>query len=394
MRRRFPIGSLAALVLLSLACAPSNIRAAGFRVEPAPEWDALFDRDSGWTGADGIYSIPLDGIDGLAGAGTGTRTLFVFSDTAIGDVADDGSRLPGTQLVNNTLALLEGAEPDPARIRFLWKGMGTGTPGTLFVPDTPNAEPTDWYWLMDGVALDGWLHLFALRMRTGDGGVFNFAVDGVALLSTRLGSPDPYGSHVQAEAPLFRPETPTRGAFHLGQAILANTADAGAPDPDGYIYIYGEQAAGLVKNMIAARVAPDQFADFTAWRYWDGAGWSENIDAVAPVTNRISSEFSVTSLPDGRYLAAFQTDGLAAEVGIRVGRSPVGPFGPLQRIYRCPEVDLDPDIFVYNAKAHPHLSRPGELLISYNVNTFDFFGDFFRYADIYRPRFIRLIAEP
>ena len=48
---------------------------------------------------------------------------------------------------------------------------------------------------------------------------------------------------------------------------------------------------------------------------------------------------------------------------------------------------------MYNAKAHPHLSRPGELLISYNVNTFDFWGDFFRDADIYRPRFIRLKLE-
>lgn len=26
----------------------------------------------------------------------------------------------------------------------------------------------------------------------------------------------------------------------------------------------------------------------------------------------------------------------------------------------------------YNAKAHSHLSAPGELLISYNVNAFDF----------------------
>ena len=78
---------------------------------------------------------------------------------------------------------------------------------------------------------------------------------------------------------------------------------------------------------------------------------------------------------------------------MRIGESPVGPLGPMQRIYRAPEVDFDPDIFVYNAKAHPHLSRPGELLISYNVNTFDFFGDFFQYSDIYRPRFIRLIVD-
>ncbi len=43
----------------------------------------------------------------------------------------------------------------------------------------------------------------------------------------------------------------------------------------------------------------------------------------------------------------------------------------------------------YNAKAHPHLSPPGELLIRYNVDSSDFWGQF-KNADIYRPRFIRL----
>ena len=42
--------------------------------------------------------------------------------------------------------------------------------------------------------------------------------------------------------------------------------------------------------------------------------------------------------------------------------------------------------------AHPHLSKPGELLISYNVNTLNFW-DHFNYADIYRPRFINIIAR-
>ena len=68
---------------------------------------------------------------------------------------------------------------------------------------------------------------------------------------------------------------------------------------------------------------------------------------------------------------------------------PDGPARTARKIWHCPEPDRDPDIFVYNAKAHPHISAPGELLISYNVNTFDFF-DHFKYADIYRPRFIRL----
>lgn len=45
----------------------------------------------------------------------------------------------------------------------------------------------------------------------------------------------------------------------------------------------------------------------------------------------------------------------------------------------------------YNAKAHPVLSTADEIIISYNVNG----DDAFEYADIYRPRFLRLamVAE-
>ena len=44
----------------------------------------------------------------------------------------------------------------------------------------------------------------------------------------------------------------------------------------------------------------------------------------------------------------------------------------------------------YNAKAHPALSGPGELIVSYNVN-----GDeCFTYGDIYHPRFLRVAMVP
>ena len=34
-----------------------------FTAVPAPEWTALMERTSGWFGADGIFSIPLDGVE-------------------------------------------------------------------------------------------------------------------------------------------------------------------------------------------------------------------------------------------------------------------------------------------------------------------------------------------
>ena len=54
-----------------------------FTAEAAPEWTKLFERTSGWFGADGIFSIPLSGVDKNNNQGNDS-TLLLFSDTYIG----------------------------------------------------------------------------------------------------------------------------------------------------------------------------------------------------------------------------------------------------------------------------------------------------------------------
>lgn len=383
---------LASFTIVSLAAAAPT-QAQHFRVEQADEWTALFDRTRGWTGADGIYSIPITGYDRLNSA-DGSGTLFVFSDTAIGDVNDQGVRQPGTTLVNNTIAFMQEPEPLPENIAFYW-GREGGNPRAVFVPQTPLSEPGEWYWMGDGVALGEAVYLTAYRIRsTGKGGVFGFEFTGTTMIKLPRTSRPPFADQEQFDTPFFIPETEDRGGVDFGGAIMANTKEAGAYNPDGYLYIYGVQNDPLVKKLLASRVRPEDIENFEAYRFWDGAGWVEDINAAAAITGRISNEHSVTPLPNGKYLLVYQEDAIGRDVAVRIGESPVGPFGPSRPIYTCPEPSFDEDWFTYNAKAHPHISGPGELLISYNVNTFDFFGDFFNNADSYRPRFIRLIYEP
>lgn len=358
---------------------------------PAPEWTALFDRTSGWTGADGIFSVPLSGPDAPGAAGP---TLFLFSDTVIGEVLPDGSRAPGARIVNNTLARFDGGAPDSSRIDFFWRTEGEA-PRAVVEPATPEAEPGAWYWNQDGVVIGGTVYSLFLRLAKA-GGSFPFEVVGVNLVSFPVADVLNGGLPVhveQRDTPLFRPDQADRGNVQFGAGLMLNTADAGAPHPDGFLYVYGVQNEAT-KRLLVARVPPKDIADFGAWRFWDGAEWNPSLDAAAPVTDRISNELSVTPLADGRYLLVFQRDALAPWTSARVGESPVGPWGEVIDLYRCPEAAADPDTFCYNAKAHPHLSAPGELLVSYNVNTFDFFGDFFDDASLYRPRFIRVTGLP
>jgi len=390
--RRVPLLVVTGVLGLGLQPVPAASPApARFTVEPAFDWDALFNRTSGWTGADAAYSIPLSGVDAPGSAAAGS-TLFVFGDTFIGEVGPDGARLPGFSFVRNTVARLDAATPDPAALTFFWGTDAQGEPDSMFTPTIPRSAPQDWFWPMDGVSSGGTMRLFGLRLEPSSSAA-GFALVGVSVLSWPAADPLPSPNLEETEAPLFLPGVDGIGDVVFGAAVMANTAAAGAPFPDGYLYVYGYRTEPFNKRLLAARVLPGDIDDFSRWRFWDGAAWQPDITRAAPLTGRVSAELSMTPLPGGRFLLVFQLDTISREVVARVASSPIGPFGPTQRIWRCPEPDQWEGAWCYNAKAHPHLSGPEELIISYNVNT-QKVRDLVGIAEIYRPRFIRVRMEP
>lgn len=368
-------------------------RSLQFHAEAAPEWTALFERENGWLAADGIFTIPLSGVERR---GDADRTLVYFSDTITGTVNEE-NRIDGLRFLNNTAAVLQGTEPDPEDIEFFY--TRGGNPATLFTPSTPAANTGNWYWLGDGFvnkAAGDTTFIFAYRMkkRTDGGGVFNFISAGVALLAIPPGDEPPFPNHVQRDTPLFLEGEGGARETLFGAGVLVNTEAAGAPDPDGYVYVYGLNENN--KGLVVGRVAPGSFTDFDAWEFRAESRWSPNIEDAVEVTDRVSNELSVTPTQDGRFILVFQKDTNSPDVAVRVGHSPVGPWDPMQIIYTCPEAGMDTvvedaTLFCYNAKAHLHLSEPGELLVSYNVNATGGGLAALGVAHLYyRPRFIRV----
>lgn len=360
-----------------------------YAVEPAPEWTNLFKRYDGWFGADGIFSIPLDAVDSPR---AGKETLLIFSDTWIGKLDKDARPVPGTMhMVNNTVAYIHGIEPDPAKIKFHYKQDADGKPQTYFVPDNDNAKPGQYYWLGDGFInqeTDNTLYLFAYHVeKTGDN-VFDFAESDVSLIAIPKGSRPPFDDQRQLTTKLHV-DSDTFGEGNLGCGILVNTKWNAVPEPDGFIYVYG--CIGKSKTLVAGRVPAAEFEDFAKWTFWNGESWSNDIQQIAAITDSVSNELSVTPLSNGRYLLVFQVMGLSEKIGMRIGASPVGPFGEIHEIYQAPEAKQG--LMTYNAKAHPALSKPGELLISYNTITFDFWERIQKDGHIYRPRFIKLLFK-
>ncbi len=372
--------------------AQANLDSLRFTVEEAPEWSALFKRNSGWFGGDGIFAATRDGKE-TNGASKTSETIIWFSDTMLGEIEKDSLK-PGYEMINNSIAVLKDGIPDNDHIRFYWK-QENGKNVSLFVPKTPATQKSEYYWLGDGFvnqARNNDLYIFGYRIKNISNQAFGFKEMGNTLITVPGGSQPPFNEYRQVDIPFFLgKDVDSTGSF--GAGILVNTAEAGASNPDGYVYIYGIR--GKEKKLMIARVKPAEIEAFDKWTFWDGQQWTTDVSKIATVTDRLSNELGMVQLKDGRYALVFQADGLGRYVGIRLGASPVGPFGKLIQVFDVSaSVSEDKDFFPYNAKVHPVLSAPDELLISYNVNSFDFFNDIKKFPNLYRPRFIRVKVQP
>nr|WP_294947565.1 DUF4185 domain-containing protein [uncultured Mucilaginibacter sp.] len=366
---------------------PVNLTDIKFTVTQAPEWSALLKRDKGWFGGDGIYTIPLNGAEGKYAAGK-DKILFIFSDSMIGEIKNN-TMAPGYKMIHNSVAILDGNKPVADKMKFYWDADANGNAEPIFVPKTPKTDSADYYWLGDGFVnqANRATYIFGYRVRNVGSGPFGFREVGNTLIKIPVGSKPPYNDLKQMDTPLYLTDGKDDiGSF--GAGVYVNTKAAGAPKPDGYIYTYGVR--GMVKNLLVARVQPKDFENFSKWTYWDGNAWVSDINKAANVTDGVSNELSVSTLPDGRYALVFQQGGMSTTVGMRIGASPAGPFGPVIKLWDSKADLVEKTFVVYNAKAHPSLSKPGELIISYNINSLEFIKDLNVHPNLYRPRFIRV----
>lgn len=352
-----------------------------FTVEEAPEWNNILHRDSGWAGSDGIYSIPLNESERRDNT---SKHLILFSDTFVGEVDSNDKRV-NTTMVNNTLAVLNSNVPSEDQIEFIVKD-NNGQPATMFVPNTPESKEGDWYWLMDGMKIDEWIYAYALRLEQAGSGTFGFDYIGANLIRFKLDEENKVVDVTQYDTPLYAYDETEDAKYLLGQALMPMSAASQNYVQDGYIYIYGPKDINNRKELIVGRFLPEDILNFENYEYWDGTNWGSDITECVSLTDQISQEFSVSPLPNGKFLLVIQ---MGSSVAYRIGESPVGPFSIFNMIYDCPEIDISDNIIVYNAKAHPSLSTGNKILVSYNVNTTDW-AENFNIANIYRPRFLYL----
>ncbi len=315
------------------------------------------DSGVGWTGADSTYSVPLR--DG--------SLAWIFSDTFLGPVEEDGSRPLSTPFLNNSIILQDGT------------GLATVTGGTTEDPQSivgPTSDG-DWHWFGAGLTTRrDELRIGVLRFSRFGEGYWDWGWDSNAVVTL-----DTDTWEVTGLDPL---------PSEAGVQWASWYERAG-----GMVYVYGVEDLGAVKYMHVAKVLGGDLTDLKRWRYWDGAGWSREETDSTRVMPNVANEYSVTPYRDGYLLVTQDTSvPFSAEIRAYTSCSRTGPFEGGTTIHQMPEVGAGgsygtPDVIAYNAHEHPELRDGDTLLVTYNVNSIDS-DDLYEDVTIYRPRFVEV----
>ncbi len=377
-------------VLMIVSCKEKNVETDSLKsgalsiqekldihVEAAPEWSNVFKRDSGWFGGDGIFAIPYSGIDSKES----DTILFLFSDTMIGEIKED-SLQPGYTMVNNSVAFFnKGKNPNSTEFHLATNEENENT--AFFKPDSNSEE---YYWLGDGFVnpeRNDNLYVFSYRIRnTHTDDLLPFEEVGNDLLVIENKHDLPLKPNRQLKLPFYDFATDSiKTSFGVG--IYTEEVD-GMP----FAYIYGVR--GQNKELVVARVSADRIEDFDSWEFKAEDSWTKEVAQMQTLTDSVSNELSVSKLSNGQYALIYQEGGIYPKIYMRRSETPYGPFGKKQLIWDTTTEVKDPDLFTYNAKAHPAISGQDELLVSYNVNSFKFFDIIESKPNLYRPRFVKI----
>ena len=318
-------------------------------VKPASDFnERLVRAGGGWTGGDGTYSVPLP--DG--------RTVWIFGDSFLGRVDSDRTRPKNSPLIHNCFVI-----QTEAGLQTLHAGAA-GAPRALVAP----SDGSGFYWPGDGWVEKDRLHvLFNRFLRTGIE-LWQWRWIRTEIVSFSL----PAISRVAAR--------PLKAANRVmyGSAIL---------EYDGYVYVYGTEDLGQLKQAHVARFPDGAFT--SRWQYFAGHRWSSDAATSARLLAGVSNQFSVLKVAR-RYLLITTDSRLPFDPTIVIysSPSPTGPWAPGFTLYEPPEAGAG--VVAYNALAHPQFTVNDWLLVSYNLNHAADANAVYRDADLYRPRFIRV----
>jgi hypothetical protein len=315
------------------------------------------------------------GVPGMRGADVGIdllladgRRLWFFADTL-----QSGPDL--VRFVHNSALLVDGE-----------CGYAVSGPGrSAVIPDRADGVG---YWPMSGFTIERarrtTVVVLSQRVRAVAPGTFGFEILGPSVAVIGV----PHGRRPRLREITDLGPDVADSARPVWGAALARVGRR--------VYLYGTSTrpiSGL--HGFALRVARTRVGDVddtTAWHYWDGAGWTDDADAAAPVVGEVGGVSQTLSVfrADGRWWALSKQDEFrGTALAVWPADHPWGPFGPPVALLSIP-CNPSTGQLRYMALAHPDLlPRPGTMVVSWSRNNLDLLA-VCQDPDLYRPRFERV----
>ncbi|MHC3468913.1 hypothetical protein ACYF6T_09370 [Streptomyces sp. 7R007] len=333
-------------------------------------------RTDDWTGGDGTHSVRLP--DG--------RVLWLFSDTYLGQVHAPPNpvgesyawRDTSAPLVRNSAVVMDRS----GRLR-----------STLPAPLFPDPAPDQWRWPV------------AARVEPRAPGSPEKVVRVLLWVRTAGQSPWIYGVPTATEvATLSLPDLRVESIVKvLDQQLVGDPSrrvlfGTTLVQEGGWTYVFGgddrQAASRPASSAYVARVPEGRLGRPSAWRYWDGTGWSLRPRPLGGA--RVGSAYSVVRTGETYMLftMAAGARGLTT-VTSYWACSPAGPWhGPAKGFTASLPRS---GVAAYNPQAQPAVSRGagdgGRLVLSYDVNWLETTGasaGINANVALYRPRFVTL----
>lgn len=386
---------LAAMLGALAACSsPSKLETPS----EAADWEACFERTRGWNGGDIAHTLEI----------SGGRTLWLFGDSILGPVRER-ARIGGeSKFVRGAVAC--HATPElgaaPRTIEFAAEQAHDGVPQATWMSPSRELWPADtWMWWMGDGALvrddSGATKLVLFASVIGPSGnaegMWNFRRVGGAIVSVANHSDAPHEWRATQRVNPFvealpRHGEPPRRSDDWGAAVIA-WSPAPTRGDARTLYVFGVRTfEDRDRGLLLARCSESELDQPERWTFFDGAAWSADARAARELLRGIPDEFTVQRvvLDDADALVLVHSEPmLGRRTFARTALSPQGPWSAPTELFEAAAPASDKRLIVYASKGHAHLSRPGELLVSYAVNSSDF-GQLFADASLYRPRFVRV----
>lgn len=360
----------------------------GYVSEPNIELTGLFSSYNGWSGADGIFGVRLNGDQSISDE---HDSFFHFSDTYFGAVNPVNKHRENPAFKNNSFGYYKDN-----KMSFI-----TDYEHISPIKDENRSSADAFNWLGDGFVIGNHYYVHALYIAKE--GVLGFEQKGEDLvrfdildnkvdLDSRVTIKDENSNklcYVAKDGSL---------SVIFGSAVFENTKEAKALNPDGYIYNFGyrdEKNASYFRGLVLSRVKAEDVEDFSKYEYLSETGWQDDITKTKPLIDRVSCEMSVTEINDeeseyyGKFLLTYEKDTIGDEICVAYADSLGEEFKDSTVVYSAIDTKKIEGTSHYNAKMHPTLSTIDNLVITYNLNE-SVFGVNSNNADVYHPRFLNL----